>query len=505
MARTGSPFAFALPPRKKGTPAARWLYESLRQSILEGRLDLGARLPTTRELAREYGLARGTVVTAFENLKAEGYVHATVGSGTFVACELPESLLVAPRARGAAPSEAPKRHLSAAARRIQPLFGYAEGRAPAFRLGQPALDRFPTTLWAQIASRRMRMATPRLLLGCDAMGYLPLRKAIAEYLVTARGVRCDAGQVAIVSGTLEALGIVTRLLVDPGERVVIEEPGYTGARLALEAAGARVATVDVDDDGLVIDARRMKKARLVYVTPAHQYPLGVSMSVSRRLALLDWARAEGATIFEDDYDSEYRYCGPPMPSMQGLDQADRVVFSGSFSKVLFPSLRLAYVVLPPDLVEPFAATISVTSRHAPVLDQAVLADFIEGGHFGRHIRRMREVYAERHAALMEGARDLGDLFDLCSIEAGLQTVGALREGIDAEEVAARAAERGIEVKPVDSRRLLLGFAAVEPAETRRGLRVLREVIESVGRAPRRAPRDRQSSPSARPMAGRSGR
>jgi len=503
MARTGSAFAFALPPRKRGTPAARWLYESLRQSILEGRLDLGARLPTTRELAREYDLARGTVVTAFENLKAEGYVHATVGSGTFVACELPDSLMIAPRARGT--SNGTKRRLSAAARRIQPLFGYAEGRAPAFRLGQPALDQFPTTLWAQVASRRMRMASAKLLLGCDAMGHLPLRKAIAEYLVTARGVRCTADQVAIVSGTLEALGIVARLLVDPGERVVLEEPGYAGARLALEAMGARIANVPVDDDGLVIDARRMKGARLVYVTPAHQYPLGVSMSVSRRLALLDWARAEGATIFEDDYDSEYRYCGPPMPSMQGLDQADRVVFSGSFSKVLFPSLRLAYVVLPPDLVEPFAATISVTSRHAPVLDQAVLADFIEGGHFGRHIRRMREVYAGRHAALMEGAREMKDLFEVCTIEAGLQTVGALADGIDAEEVATRAAERGIEVKPVGTRRLLLGFAAVEPAETRRGLRVLREVIESVARAPRRAPRDRRSSPSARPTAGRSAR
>ena len=505
MARTGSPFAFALPPRRKGTPAARWLYESLRQAILEGRLDLGARLPTTRELAREYDLARGTVVTAFENLKAEGYVHATVGSGTFVACELPDSLMIAPRARPALVA-APKRRLSAAARRVQPLFGYAEGRAPAFRLGQPALDRFPTTLWAQVAARRMRMASAKLLLGCDAMGHVPLRKAIADYLVTARGARCTFDQVAIVSGTLEALGIVTRLLADPGERVVVEDPGYTGAKLAIEAAGARTVPVPVDDEGLVVDPRRMNGARLVYVTPAHQYPLGVSMCVTRRLALLDWARAADATIFEDDYDSEFRYCGPPMPSMQGLDTADRVVFSGSFSKVLFPSLRLAYVVLPGDLIEPFRATVSVTSRHAPLLDQAVLADFIEGGHFGRHIRRMREVYAERHSALMDGAdAELKGLLELCSIEAGLQTIGRLRDGVDASLVAVEAEKRGIEVKPVGTTHLLVGFAAVEPSETRRGLRVLREVIESVARAPRRAPRDRRSSGSARPTAGSSAR
>jgi GntR family transcriptional regulator / MocR family aminotransferase len=490
MARTSSPFPFMLPPRSKGAPATRWLYESLRLAILEGRLGLGSRLPTTRELAKEYGLARGTVVTAFESLKAEGYVNARVGSGTYVACELPETLLVVPRAPGVrpAPARTATRRLSKAARRLTPLFGYPEGRTPAFRLGQPALDLFPTTLWAQVASRRLRMASVKLLLGCDAMGHEPLREAIADYLVTSRGVNCTPAQVAIVSGTLEALTIVSRLLLDPGDRVVMENPGYTGARLALESTGATIANVPVDDEGLVLDTKRMRDARLVYVTPAHQYPLGMSMSVSRRLALLEWARCTGATIFEDDYDSEYRYCGPPMPALQGLDRRGQVIFSGSFSKVLFPSIRLGYLVLPPDLVEPFAAAISVTVRHAPLLDQAVLADFITGGHFGRHIRRMREVYAERQSVLVSTAREeLAGLLDVCSIEAGLQTVGWLPAGVDGSRVAERAAEKGIEVKAVppvgrgrsEQHVLQLGFAAVDGKEIRRGVGVLGEAIREV--------------------------
>jgi GntR family transcriptional regulator/MocR family aminotransferase len=499
MPKANSPLAFVLPPRPRGAPATRWLYESLREAILAGRLGIGCRLPAARDLSRQYGLARGTVVTAFENLRAEGYVEATVGSGTYVACVLPESLLEAPRPARAPRREhgrpaggqaaRPVRRLSAAARRLHPLFGYPEGPAPAFRIGQPALDEFPTTLWAQVASRQLRMASVKQLLGCGAMGYEPLREAIAEYLVTSRGVTCAPDQVAIVSGTLEALNLAARLLVDPGERVVVERPGYAGARVALEAMGAELVSVPVDDEGLVVDARRMRGARLAYVTPAHQYPMGVSMSVTRRLALLDWAARTGATIFEDDYDSEYRYSGPPMPAMQGLDRGGRVIFSGSFSKVLFPSLRLGYVVLPRDLVDPFAAAISLGQRHAPLLDQAVLAEFMTCGHLGRHIRRMREVYAARHAALIAAAeRELKGLLDVCSIEAGLHTVGWLPAGVSGTRVATLAAQRGIEVRavtPTEGRGaqhvLQLGFAAVDAAEIRRGVRVLAEVVREVVR------------------------
>jgi GntR family transcriptional regulator/MocR family aminotransferase len=490
MPKATRPFPFALPPRPRGASAARWLYDSLRAAILEGRLGLGSRLPTTRELSKHHGLARGTVVTAFENLKAEGYVHATVGSWTYVACELPESLLVAPRAprsQGASMQAArrPRRRLAALARRASLLPPYDKGPTRAFRIAQPALDLFPTALWARVASRRLRMASARLLIGCEPLGHEPLRAAIAEYLVASRGVVCSPEQVAIVSGTLQAMSLVARVLLDPGDRVAVESPGYTGMWRALESMGAAIVPVPVDDDGLVVDASRMKHARLVYVTPAHQHPMGVSMSVTRRLALLDWAGTSGATIFEDDYDSEYRYSGPPMPALQGLDRHGQVIFAGSFSKVLFPSLRLGYVVLPPDLVDPFAAVVSLTMRHAPLPDQAILADFITGGHFGRHIRRMREVYAERHSVLTSSAKEqLTGLLDLCSIEAGLQTIGWLPPGVDGRRVAALAAKRGVEVRAIDPATggravrhvLQLGFAAVDAPEIRRGIRVLRDVV-----------------------------
>jgi GntR family transcriptional regulator/MocR family aminotransferase len=502
MAKTTAPFVFVLPPRPTGSTAARWLYESLRAAILEGRLALGSRLPTTRELAKDYGLARGTVVTAFENLKAEGYVNATVGSGTYVACVLPESLLVAPRASGsrgskASPPAPPARRLSAVGRSVRPLFGYPDGPTRAFRIGQPALDLFPTTLWAQVASRRLRLASAKLLLGCGPMGYEPLREAVAEYLVTSRGVNCTSGQVAIVSGTFDAMGLVVRLLLDPADaRVAFEDPGYGGMRRALESFGVTIVPVPVDGEGLVVDAKRMKNVRLVYVTPAHQHPMGFSMSVTRRLALLEWAAGNGATIFEDDYDSEYRYCGPPMPALQGLDRRGLVVYSGSFSKVLFPSLRLGYVVVPPDLVDPFAALMSVTQRHTHALDQAVLADFITGGHFGRHIRRMREVYAERSAALMESAKEhLAGRLEVCSIEAGLQKVGWLPAGIDGQAVARAAARRDLEIMAFVppgkggevQHALQLGFAAVDAKEIRRGVRELRKAIDEVAHpgSPRR--------------------
>ena len=493
MAPPKSAFPLALPPRPHDAQASRWLYESLRSAILEGRLATGSRLPTTRELSNQYELARGTVVTAFENLKAEGYVNARVGSGTYVACELPESLLVAPASptrdhRLPQRSAGHRRRLSAMGRRLKPLDGYPNRRAPAFRLGMPALDRFPTALWAQVASRRLRRASARLLLGGDPMGFEPLRRAIAEYLVTSRAVNCTSAQVAIVSGTLEALSITARLLLDPGDRVVVEDPWYHGAKVVLETHGAKLVRVPVDDGGLIVLPKRMRGARLACVTPAHQYPTGVSMCITRRLALLEWARRTHATIFEDDYDSEYRYCGPPMPALQGLDGSGRVIFSGSYSKVLFPSLRLGYVVLPEDLVEPFAAAISVTTRHAPLLDQAVLADFITEGHYGRHIRRMREIYAARHRALIDAAREhLDGLLDVCTIEAGLQTIGWLAPGVDGRQVSERADSRGVEVKMCASRRrdgarqhaLLLGFAAVDEAEIRRGVGVLRDVIREL--------------------------
>jgi GntR family transcriptional regulator/MocR family aminotransferase len=288
-------------------------------------------------------------------------------------------------------------------------------------------------------------------------------------------------QVAIVSGVQEALDLVARLFLNPGDRVCMEDPGYPGAAIVFEAVGAKISAARVDEEGMEMRDASLRGARLVYVTPGHQFPLGTTMSLARRLELLEWARKSGALIFEDDYDSEYRYSGPPIPALQGFDRIGSVIFAGSFSKVLFPSLRLGYLVIPPDLVPKFAATISLTTRHAPLLDQAVLCDFISEGHFGRHLRRMREVYAERWSVLLDGAREnLAGLLEISEIEAGLQTVGWLCEGMDGESATRAAALRGVEVFPlsrysqavVAREGLQLGFAALPPREIRRGVQDL---------------------------------
>ena len=494
MPRKPSHFALMLPAREPGAVAARWLYAALRAGILEGRLRPGARVPATRDLARLYGLSRGTIVGAFEQLKSEGYLKARVGSGTYVARVLPDRLLEAPRPARAPSAERRRqpRRLSDYGRQVRRFPNLVPGPVRAFRTDQPALDLFPTTLWAQVAARRLRQASTELLLACGPMGYRPLQQAITDYLTTARGVICLPDQVAIVSGVQEAIDLTARLFLNPGDRVAIENPGYPGATLVFDAVGGTVVPIPLDDEGLIVDRSFLEGSRLVYVTPAHQFPLGVSLSLPRRLALLEWARRSGALIFEDDYDSEFRYAGRPVPALQGLDRHGQVLFAGSFSKVLFPSLRLGYLVVPQDLVDRVAATQSVTHRHAPLLEQAILADFIVGGHFGRHVRRMREVYAERLGVLLESAKArLAGLLEISSVEAGLQTVGWLGEGIDGAAAAAAAARREVEATPVARyghgrvarNGLQLGFAAVDPPEIERGVRDLAAALEGL-RSPR---------------------
>jgi GntR family transcriptional regulator / MocR family aminotransferase len=493
MSKPATAFALALPPRDPETPAYRWLYASLRALILEGRLRSGAKLPATRDLALQYGLSRGTIVSAFELLKSEGYLRGTIGSGTYVSKVLPDALLHVKRATGPASVLQRKKRsrVSDYGRRVNLFSGFEIRPSRAFRPNVPALDLFPTALWTQITARRWRRASMQFLLGCDPMGYGPLRDAVADHLSTSRGVKCSSEQIAIVSGVQEALDLTSRLLLNPGDRVSVENPGYPGARMAFEAVGARVSAVSLDDDGMIVRGNSLLGSRLVYVTPGHQFPLGITMSLSRRLELLEWARKSGALIFEDDYDSEYRYSGRPIPAMQGFDRNGSVIFAGSFSKVLFPSLRLGYLVIPPDLMTRYAATISLTTRHAPLPEQAVLCDFIIEGHFGRHLRRMREVYAERLSILLESAREkLAGLLEISEIEAGLQTVGWLCEGIHGESAMRAAAVHGVEVFPlsrytrgrVAREGLQLGFAALDAREIRRGVQDLAIALEGESKA-----------------------
>ena len=489
MPKTSSTLSLNLRGPASGMPLYRWLHEELRSAILAGHLRPGARLPATRDLAKQYGLSRPTIVTAFEQLRSEGYVEGKVGSGTYVSKTLPEELLQAPRTKSGASARRRRIPLSAYARRLEP-WPRAESRpARAFRAHQPALDAFPVGLWAQVAARRLRRVSVHLLAGGEALGYRPLREAVAEYLNTSRGVKCSADQVLIISGVQQALDRTAHLLLDAGDPVWMEEPGYPGAALAFRAVGAKIFPVPVDVEGFNLEAgqRRWPRPRLVYVTPAHQFPLGVTMSLRRRLSLLEWARRTNAVIFEDDYDSEYRYSGRPIPAMQGLDRAGVVIFAGSFSDVLFPALRLGYLVVPADMVDIFAAAESVSTHHPPLIDQAILCDFISEGHFARHVRRMRELYAERSQVLVESARQrLGGLLELPAIEAGLRTVGWLQCGISAERAAQEAAQHDVEVVPLGryaygrSRRdgLMLGFAAVDSRELRRGVEQLGRALEA---------------------------
>jgi GntR family transcriptional regulator/MocR family aminotransferase len=303
-------------------------------------------------------------------------------------------------------------------------------------------------------------------------------------------VRCTVDQVLIVSGAQEALDLLGRTLLDPGDRVCMEDPGYIGASLVFKALGARLTAMPVDAEGMQVPNRSLRGVRLAYVTPAHQFPLGVTMTLPRRFQLLEWARSTGAIVIEDDYDSEYRYRGGPIPALQGLDDHGVVAFFGSFNKVLFPSLRLGYVVLPNDLIDIVAGAKSIVSRHAPVLEQAILCDFMDGGHFGRHLRRMRQIYAERRQVLLEeSTRYLGGLLEIADFEAGLQTAGFLQSGITSAAAVAAASARQIDVialgqyslKHACREGLQLGFAALDAREIRRGVCELATALASVER------------------------
>lgn len=489
MPRETTSLPLSLPAPAAGVPLYRWLYEQLRAAILDGRLRSGARLPATRDLSEAYKLSRATIVTAFEQLKSEGYVEGRTGSGTYVSQVLPEQLLHAGRARQEERLPHRRVSLSEYAKRLQPFRSRSPQPVRAFRPNQAALNLFPTTLWAQVAARRLRRVSTKMLSGGETLGYRPLREAVTEYLNTSRGVKCTADQVLIVSGTQEGLDRTARLTLNPGDPAWIEKPGYPGAAAVLQAAGAKICGVPVDSEGLDLERgiQRWPRPKLVYVTPAHQFPLGVTMSLRRRLAVLEWARKAGVLIFEDDYDSEYRYSGRPVPALQGLDRAGVVIFGGSFSAVMFPAMRLGYLVVPPEMVDVFASAQSVSTHHPPLLGQAVLCDFIREGHFARHIRRMREVYAERLSVLLECAKEkLAGQIEISNVEAGLQTIGWLQPGVDADKLSRNVAERDVELNPVrryafgqtNPEGVVLGFAAVEPKELRRGVEELARALNA---------------------------
>ena len=425
----------------------RQIYDAWRKGIMAGRFRRGDRVPSTREVSTELSLSRATVTAAYEQLIAEGYFESSRGSGTFICRELPDQSVAGARTARRTSAAVPVR-LSAYAGRLEaPIarVAAAPGVVDLTKAG-PDVDHFPFPFWRRLLLRHLRRATPTLFAHVDhAGGYAPLRREIAAYVARSRAVRCEPDQVIVVNGSQQALDLCMRVLVDPGDDVALEDPGYPGTRHLAAAHGARITPIGIGSEGLrVTDLGG--RPRLVYVTPSHQFPTGVSLSLTRRLELIEWARRHGAVIVEDDYDSEYRYSGPPLPSLQGLSDAVSVVYLGTFSNVMFPGLRIGYLIVPPALVTPFTRAKWLADRYTTLLEQAALADFIAEGHLERNIRRMRRIYKRRREVLVNALdRHFGTEARVHGDAAGMHML----VGFSDRTIGARAERNGVRLTSAD--------------------------------------------------------
>lgn len=483
-----------LPPvsldAKSSTPMYQQLSDWFRRAIIDGQLRSGQRVPSTRSLARELRISRIPVLSAYEQLYAEGYLETFTGAGTCVARSIPgkaskpTSTKTAQTAPGKPEQVAPRR----IAQRAASMHGPPQiwlGNLGAFRVGLPALDQFPLSTWSKLVNRHARQSSIGSMAYGDPMGYLPLREAVAEYLSTVRAVRCDASQIVMTTGSQQGLQICAHVLLDANDPVWMEEPGYPGAHQALRTAGAQLIPVPVDHEGLNVaeGIRRGCAARAAYISPSHQFPLGATMSATRRMQLLSWAAGNDAWIIEDDYDSEYRFGGRPIASLQGLDTDDRVIYLGTFSKVMFPAMRLGYMVVPKDLVAAFYAGRDAADTFCSTLYQGVMTDFIREGHFVRHIRKMRALYMERRMALLDAIHTyLPHRLEVIGAEAGMQLVALLPPGVSDVALSRKAAQKGVSARPLSQcylnpptrGGLILGYGGAQIDEIRDGIRKLKQ-------------------------------
>jgi GntR family transcriptional regulator/MocR family aminotransferase len=473
-------------------PMYRQLHEWFRRAIVAGQLRPGQRVPSTRTLAAELKISRIPVSSAYEQLHAEGYLETFVGAGTCVAKSIPDDALrPAPgrRSRLSGPvllGKASRRVSSrVAAIRVKPQTW--SNTLGAFRVSLPALEHFPMGLWSKVVNRHLRDQTRQMMAYGDAMGHWPFREAVAEYLGAVRAVRCHPSQVLVTTGSQQGLQLSAQVLLDAKAQLWFEEPGYPGARQAFRLAGAKIIPVPVDPEGLSVaeGIQRARNAHAVYITPSHQYPLGMTMSASRRMSLLNWAARSGAWIIEDDYDSEFRFGAQPFPSLQGLDTGDRVIYVGTFSKVMFPALRLGYVVVPKHLGEAFSTVRDATDQFSSTLYQVAMTTFIREGHFARHIRRMRMLYMERRAALVEAIEhQMSGKLEVIGSEAGMHLVALLPPGINDVTLSKKAAEVGISAMPLSScclnpparAGLILGYGGTDIRQIREGVAKLSKLI-----------------------------
>jgi GntR family transcriptional regulator / MocR family aminotransferase len=468
---------------RRATPLFDQIYEQIRIRVLAGQLAPGVALPSSRRLASELGVSRTTVLQAIDALRAEGYVVADARSAVRVAADLPEQAAIDGSRRGLVRAVTPRLSRIARDSIALPRGVTRLGAAPrAFRPGVPALDLFPIATWTRFVARSHARARVSLLEAADPAGHRSLREAIARDVAAARGVRATAEQVFITTGMSQAFEEVLRLTVDPGERVWIEDPGYLGTRRAVVAVGATFVPVPVDGDGLDVAAgiARAPDARAAVVTPSHHYPLGVTTSLSRRIALLAWAKRARAIVIEDDYDSEFRHRGRPVMSLAGLDDAGCVIYAGTFSKTMYPGLRIGFAIVPPALVDRYAAVRRVTGNPASIVEQDALAAFIADGQFARHVRRMRVVYGERAEAFADALRaECAPALVLGPCNTGMQAYASLAVGSD-RRLRDKAMERGLEIGAISeyfvgsprARGPVFGFGCVRPAALRAGCREL---------------------------------
>jgi GntR family transcriptional regulator/MocR family aminotransferase len=473
------------------------VYANLRSSILSGELKGGMKLPSTRALAEELNVSRNTILNAYRQLMAEGYIETIKGSGTYVARIAPDDLL-APQVKKASTDEVTLEPLEprfsdharlqlAAPKMSQLAPSPIEVTRRPFRFGIPALKDFPYKLWTRLVIRQARRLPANAFTYQHPAGYLPLREAIATHAIASRGVRCTPEQIIIVSGAQEGLDLAARVLINTGDPVWMEDPGYLKARAAFLGSGAQIVPVPVDHEGLIVGAGidRAPQARLVYLTPSHQFPIGVTLSLARRLALLDWAKRANAYLIEDDYDSEYHYTRRPLPALQGLDDGGRVIYIGTFSKILYPALRLGYLILPQNLVDAFQTVRNLIDTHPPILEQVVLTDFIVDGHLARHLRKMRRMYAERRAALLDAVRELP--LEIRAAEAGMHCVGWLPAGMDDLALVKAGASQEVDlvpvgnfsIEPMERKGILLGYSEYTVEQIQEGVRRLGAAMRSV--------------------------
>ncbi|MDP2021033.1 MAG: PLP-dependent aminotransferase family protein [Hydrogenophaga sp.] len=474
-------------------PLHRQLYEALRRAMLDGKLGAGERLSSSRDLAQDLGLSRNTVVAAINQLSVEGYLVSRVGSGTFVNDNVPRvnpASAARPHLRGA-PTVAPSR-LSARGLALSTTFCATQLEVQPFTPGIADFSAFPLTLWQRLQNKHWRMTYPDMLDYNDSGGYAPLRRAIADYLRVFRSVQLEADQVIVTTGTQQSLELCARLLADHGDTVWVEDPAYWGAVKAFMATGLAIHPVPVDDEGICPSAAdNAQPPRLIYVTPSHQYPTGAVMSLPRRHQLLSTARAHGAWVLEDDYDSEYRFSGPPISSLEGLDTDGRVLYMGTFSKVLYPGIKLGYLVVPKPLVASFKQAHYDLNRPGQMPLQAALAEFIEMGHFSSALRRARQSYGERRQALLEALKPVlapgTEGPAISGAEQGLHLCLRLPAAVDDVALAQRIAQQGLTVRPLsayclarkDLRGLVIGYGYAPLSDIKRCGPVLSAAVRSL--------------------------